>query len=92
MNLYRFFVLLLSLGGVCEAGPIVVGANAAARAAGAGKAASAIAASRLAGSVGVAASGIWYGGYVIVDGALFWSSGVAAGGALAGVAAAAAGM
>ena len=78
MNLYRFFILL-SLACFGKAGPLVaVIAAVAGETAGA-----AIAGSSVAAAVGVGASSIWFGGYVIINGALFWGSGIAAAGALA---------
>ena len=86
MNLYRFFILI-SLACVGQAGPLVV-----AIAAIAGDAAgAAIAGSSIAAAVGVGTSAIWYGSFVIIDGALYYGSAVAAGGALAAAAGAAGG-
>ncbi|KAJ9605197.1 hypothetical protein H2200_010587 [Cladophialophora chaetospira] len=94
MDLYRLFVLLL-LACSCKAGPVVVliGGEAMVDALAAGTSA---AASAVASWVGLGASSVFYGDFVIVDGALYYGTraagiGMLAEGAAGAVAGAAAG-
>lgn len=80
MNLYRILALLF-LARSCRAGPVVaviIGAV--------GEVAGDLAAagSTIAGAFGLAASEIWFGEFVIVNGALYYGSAIVGAGALAG--------
>ena len=83
MDLYRFFVLL-HLARFCEAGPFVAIAASVAGSVAGEAGVAAVAGSSIAAAVGVGTSAIWYGSFVIVNGALFWGSGLAAAGVLGG--------
>jgi len=82
----RVFILL-SLACFGEAGPLIAAVASVAGAVAGEGAATAVAGSSLAGAFGLGASSVWYGGMVVVDGALYYGSGAAAGAAVAGAAA-----
>lgn len=83
MELYRFFVLL-SLACSCTAGPIVAGIAIAAEAIADEVAAAAVAGSSMAAAFGVGTSAVWFGPYIIIDGALFYGTGAVAGEVIVG--------
>ena len=82
MDLYRFFILL-SLACSCTAGPVVAVIGMAIGEILGDTAAEAVVGSSIAEAVGVGASAVWYGDFVIVNGALYYGTGAAAAGALA---------
>ena len=82
MLLSRFFTFI-SLACSCRAGPIVAGIIGIAAEVGGDAAAAAVAGSGIASAVGIGASAIWFGGYVVVNGALYYGTMAAAVGVLA---------
>ena len=83
MDLYSFFILLF-LACACKAGPLVPLIAAGVGEVAGEAAAGAVLSSGIAGAFGVGSSAIWFGQYVIVNGALFYGSAVVGAGALAG--------
>ena len=85
MHLHHFF-LLLYLACSCTAGPVVLGIADAVAAIVSEAAGAAIAGSSVAASCGVGVNAVWYGEFVVIDGALYAGTMAApvAGGAVAG--------
>ena len=77
MLLSRFFTFI-SLACSCRAGPIVAAVVGIAAEVGGDAAAAAVAGSGVASAVGIGASAIWFGGYIVVNGALYYGSMAAA--------------
>ncbi|KAK5322489.1 hypothetical protein LTR93_005692 [Exophiala xenobiotica] len=83
MYIYPFFIPLL-LARFCEAGPVIAIVAEVAGVVAGDVAVDAVAGSAVAEAFGMASNAVWYGQYVIVDGVLFWGSGIVAGATLGG--------
>ncbi|KAK5557070.1 hypothetical protein LTR46_004881 [Exophiala xenobiotica] len=83
MHIYPFFIPLL-LARFCEAGPVIAIVAEVAGVVAGDVAVDAVAGSAVAEAFGMASNAVWYGQYVIVDGVLFWGSGIVAGATLGG--------